>query len=511
MNENSRTENSARNLAMSFIQKIVSIALIFISRQIFLQVLTVEYLGINGLFANILSMLSLADLGLFTAMSFSFYKPLSDRDEDKLAALVGFYRKIYIYIAAFIAATGLALTPFLKFIINLENDIPYIEIYYLIALANAVVSYLFIYRAIIITADQNGSIVNNYAMWTSILKLLIQIAVLLVWGSFMAFCLVSFFTTLLNNILISKKAGAMYPFVKKRAALDTTDKKSIFANIRSMFIYKIASVVFTGTDNIFISVLIGTAVVGKYENYSLAVTNMNGIAFMAFATLTPSIGNLIAREPPEKRMRIFDIMQTVSYWLGGFFVFCLFFLLDDFVVLWLGTGFTFDIYIKIAVLIQFYLNITLYPVFAFREATGIYQKTKYVMVAAALIKIVLSILFGLKWGLAGILLAPTVAKLVTYAWYEPKVLFRDYLSGRLLKYFLGHVKNLCLFSACITAVYFIYPRQLNGGWPVWISMGAVCTLLINAVYYVKYRKTPEFQVVLNKTSGIIKQTFKTPK
>jgi len=504
VNENSRTVNSARNLTMSFVQKIVSVALTFIGRQIFLQVLSVEYLGINGLFANVLSMLSLADMGLATAMSFSFYKPLSEKDENKLSALVGFYRRIYICIAAFIAVAGLALTPFLKYIINLENEIPHINVYYLIALANTAVSYLFAYRAIIITADQNSSIVNNYAMWTSILKLLLQIAVLLIWGSFMAFSLVSFFVTLLNNVLISKKAGSMYPFIKQRAALGVSDKKSIFANISSMFIYKIASVVFQGTDNIFISVLIGTAIVGKYENYTLAVSNMNSIALMVFASLTPSIGNLIAKEPPEKRVRIFNIMQTVRHWIGGFFVFCLFFLLDDFVVLWLGPGFIFDIYIKMAILIKFYLSITLYPIYTFREATGIYQKTKYVMVAAALLKIGFSILFGLQWGLAGIIFAPTVAKLITYAWYEPKVLFRDYLGGKAFDYFIGHVKNLCMFSMCIIVVYFIYTKYLNGGWPVWILSGAVCTLLINAVYFIKYRKTPEFQVVMNKTQGLIK-------
>jgi len=502
LNSDSRTHNSARNLTMSVIQKIVSIILTFIGRQIFLRVLTVEYLGINGLFANVLSLLSLADLGMATAMSFSFYRPLADKDEDKLTALIGFYRKVYIIIAAFVAAAGLVLTPFLRYIINLENDIPNIEVYYLIALANTVISYLFVYKSTIITADQNSSIVTKYAVWVSLLTLLLQIAVLLTAKNFMAYCLVSVFTTLLNNLLISRKANRMYPFIKRKIRLDAADRKGIFLNIRSMFIYKVASFVYKGTDNIFISAMIGTAIVGKYENYNLAVTSLSAIAFMMFNSLTPSLGNLIAREKPESRMQVFRVMQTLSYWIGGFLGFCLFFLLDDFVVLWLGRSFIFDVFTKIAILLNFYLSITLYPITAFREATGIYRKTKYAMVAAAVLKILFSVLMGYWLGLAGIVLATTVSRLLTYAWYEPKVLFRDYLGGSAAGYLLGHLLNLALLSGCIAAAYFLFPIMKGSGWMEWCLKGVVYTLGINVVYILRFHKAPELRVIAEKVKDL---------
>jgi len=489
---------------MSFVQKLVSIALTFFGRQIFLQVLSIEYLGINGLFTDILSMLSLADLGLAVAMSFSFYKPLAEKDEDKLAALIGFYRRIYNGIAIFIAVAGLALTPFVRLIVNLENDIPYLEAYYLIAVANTVISYLFVYKATIITADQNSSIVSKYSVWTSILKLMAQIAVLLATGSFMLYCLVTVLGTIGYNLLISRKAGMMYPFIKRKARLGAGDKREIFHNIKSMFIYKLATVIFNATDNIFISALIGTAIVGQYENYRLAVMNLSVIAFMFFTALSPSIGNLIAKESPEKRLRVFRITQTATFWIGGFFGFCLFFLLDDFVALWLGSGFVFDALTKTAILLSFYMSLTLFPIIAFREATGLYQKTKYVMIGAALLKIALSIVLGMYWGLAGIVLSSPIAKLVTYAWYEPRLLFRDFLGGKARGYLPGHIINFFMLCGLVAVVHYFLPWGESAGWLSWLLKAAAYTLGINAVYYLRFFKTQEFRDITGIITGLLK-------
>ena len=495
MNTNTRTHNSIRNLAMSVFQKMIAIILTFVGRQIFLQVLTIEYLGISGLFSDIFQLLSLADLGLVTAMAYSFYKPLSEKNEDKLAALTGFYSKVYRVIAAFVALAGLLLMPFLRYIINLETDIPNIEIYYLITLANTVFSYLFVYKSTIITADQHGRIITKYSIWMNIIGLLVQIAVLLITGSFLLFCLVTVLTTITNNLIISRKAVKQYPFIKRKVRLPADDRREIFHNIKSIFIFKIANVVFKGTDSIFISTILGTAIVGMFANYRLAVSNLALIAFLVFGSLTPSIGNLVALESSEKRMRVFKVMQVASHWLGGFFVFCLFFLLDGFVTLWLGDEFVFGMFTKLAILVNFYLSITLYPIVVFREASGMYQKTKYAMVAAAALKIAFSIIMGIHFGLPGIVLATSASKLLTYAWYEPKILFRDFLGGSALKYFSGHLLNFLMIFSCIALVYFLIPQYDGIGWSAWLLKAIVCAVSINIIYLIRYCRSPELKVL----------------
>jgi O-antigen/teichoic acid export membrane protein len=333
----------------------------------------------------------------------------------------------------------------------------------------------------------------------------LQIAVLLLTKSYLLYCTVLIFTTLAYNLLISRKADKLYPFIKRKAKLDAADRRNVFYNMKSMFIYKIAGVFFGNIDNILISVLIGTAVVGKYANYMLAVTNLKNITYMIFNSLSASVGNMIVKESPEKRLQVFNVMHVAGCWLSGFFIFCLFFLLDDFVMLWLGEEFVFDLITKAAILIFSYVSIILYPVADFREATGMYQKTKYIMVAAAALKVALAITLGIYFGLPGIIISAVITKLVTYAWYEPKVLFRDFFETSVTGYLLKNIINFIMLAACIAAAYFLFPWEASSGWFEWLLKGAVYAAAINIIYLLRYFKTPEFRVITGKLAVLIKK------
>lgn len=223
-----------------------------------------EYLGINGLFAEILQMLSLADLGFGTAMVYSFYKPLAEGDEHKIAALVGYYRRIYTYIALSVAAIGLMVVPFLDVIVNTEQEVPFLEVYYLLNLANTVRSYLFVYKTSLITADQKQYVISKYnAIW-SMANVLAQILVLLLFKNYICYVAVSVIIGLANNIHISYKADQLYPLMKKKAELAKEEKKKIFQNIKSVFIYKLSGTLLNATDNTLISIMLGTIWVGYY-------------------------------------------------------------------------------------------------------------------------------------------------------------------------------------------------------------------------------------------------------
>ena len=161
MSNNSRTVNTSKNVVAAVTNKVITIILTFISRKVFINYIGVQYLGINGLFTNILSLLSLADLGLGTAINVSLYKPIAENDDRKISALMSFYRKCYYIIASAITVIGLLLYPALPFIVNTDKDIPYLGLYYLLFLSKTVVSYVCVYKASLINADQKNYIVNK--------------------------------------------------------------------------------------------------------------------------------------------------------------------------------------------------------------------------------------------------------------------------------------------------------------------------------------------------------------
>ena len=257
----SRKKQSILNIISGFGFQVLSIALNFITRTIFIHSLGSDYLGINGLFSNILSVLSLTDLGISSAMAYSLYKPLADNDTDKLAALTTYFRKVYRILAVLVLMLGIAVIPFLDCIVSLETDIPGLRMYYVMYLLDAFVSYLSVSRISILTVDQNDYVVRLFRSVMILFKTAFQIVVLVVFGSFFSYLLIQIGTSVFCNVALSRIAEKRYPFIVTKNELSNETKKNIWRNVKDMFSYKIGGVILNNTDLIIISLLVGIRLV----------------------------------------------------------------------------------------------------------------------------------------------------------------------------------------------------------------------------------------------------------
>lgn len=132
MNTQSRSLNSKRNLFYGLISQSITLILQFVGRTVFIYYLGSEYLGVNGLYGNILNVLSLAELGIDNVMLFSLYKPIDENDKTKIATLLDYYKRIYRKIAMAVLSLGLLLVPFLKLIVKSDLDYTHLVLYYLL-------------------------------------------------------------------------------------------------------------------------------------------------------------------------------------------------------------------------------------------------------------------------------------------------------------------------------------------------------------------------------------------
>lgn len=500
MSEGSRTSNSMKNIRFGLINKLVTMLLSFISRRLFLEYIGIELLGINGLFAEVLGVLSLADLGFGTAMTYSFYKPVAENDKDKIAALITFYRKVYNTIAFAVAVIGIALIPFMDLIVKTDAEIPNLVLYYLVFLTNTVVSYLFAYKASVITASQKEYLVSKYQVWISIAKTVLEMVIVIATHNYLMYICVSIVATVASNLLISRKATQLYPVIKEKKELPKEEKKKIFENLGSVFLYKLSSTLLNSTDNTLISIICGTVFVGFYANYKTITTSINAIITIVFSSLTASIGNLIVTAEERSRLKVFKCMQMVSFFLATYSVTCIYHLIHEFMILiWLKTDqYLLDEFTLLAILANFYLAVTLQPLWSYREATGLYRKTRYVMVIAALINLVLSIILGIQWGIGGIIFASFIAKLVTYVWYEPKLLFKEYFKESVITYFKSQIINVGLLITCICLTSFVTKRIEEMSVMMWFVKAIICSGIVMIVYLLRYCKTEEFATIKEK-------------
>ena len=215
----SRIENSIKNVKSGALVQIVNKIMQFIVRTVFIKMLNSEYLGINGLFTNILTILSFAELGVGTAIVYSMYKPIAEDDKEKIQLFIDYFRRIYNVIAIFIL--GLFVLPFLNKIVgNVNNVKESLSIIYILFLINSASSYFFSYKKSIIIAHQKQNIIDIFDSVFYLVKSMIEVIALIVFKNFIVYIVIGIIATLAENICISKKADKLYPFLLNKESDD---------------------------------------------------------------------------------------------------------------------------------------------------------------------------------------------------------------------------------------------------------------------------------------------------
>lgn len=446
--DKSRTENSLRNVKTGFVVQIINKIMAFVVRTIFIRYLNTDYLGVNGLFTNVLSLLSFAELGIGTAIIYNMYKPVAENDIDKIKSLMKLYRKSYILIGLIIFIIGLLLIPFLGIIVGkttiLKQDLIYI---YLLFLFDTSSSYLFTYKKSIIIANQNQSIINNFDSIFYLVKSIIQIFILVFTKNYFVFLITQILSTFVENILISKKANKLFPYLleKNVKELPSKEKKSVFNNVKSLAIYQFGSVVMNGTDNLLISSLINVATVGLVSNYTLIITSVKSILNIALNGLTASIGNLNATASKDKKESIFKQLTFIYYLIFSFCSISLICLLNPFIQIWLGNTYVMSLMVSFALSFSFFVEGIRLPSFMYRTTLGLFNEAKMGPYLGAFINLTLSFLLCKIYGLVGIFIATSIAQLLSYSWLDPYIIYKYEFKKSVFNFFKKYIIYIFTF------------------------------------------------------------------
>lgn len=491
----SRTKKAAKNIIFNITNQVIALILAFASRTIFIRSLGQELLGINGLFSDVLNLLSMADLGFNVAMVYSFYQPLAANDKKAIAGLVRFYRRIYRIIAFAIAAIGLAIIPILPRLINLEQEVSHINLYYSLSLFNIVASYLYVHKTSVLTADQNNYIISKVNIICQSIQIMFQIAVLILFKNYALYLIIAIIATLCKNIVCSHIAERKYPYIRNAEPISRENRRDIFLNVFSCFIYKTVNVVLNATDNLLISVIVGTVFVGYYSNYQLIQTRLVSLYALIFTSLTATVGNVIVTESAEKRLNVFQCEQTISNIISCIIVPCYILLASDFIRIWLNSDYMLKGIDVAAMGVNIYFSCILQPLWTFREAVGLYKHTKFVMAMCAVLNIILSILLGKICGLFGIVIASALSRLFTYIWYEPHLLFNLYFEQSAKYYFVELLKNIILVIFITMICYICTMFLFTDSFSLWLFKAGIVFLVSLIIAVFSYQKSKGFALL----------------
>lgn len=437
-----RTRFAIKNLSTTLISHFVSMALGIFTQSIFLHYLGTEYLGLNGLFNNIVSMLCVVELGIGGAIVYNLYKPIAENNIEETKSIMNFYKKCYRIISIIVFIIGVILIPFLGIIVgqtSIDNNL--ILIIYILFIIDASSSYLLSYKRSILYASQKNYIIDIIHIIYLIVLNAIQILITIKTKNFILYLSFKIIMRLLENIVISIWANKLYPFLKDNniKKINQDIIQDIIKKVKGLIIHKIGAFLVAGTDNIIISAFIGIGFVGLYSNYSVIITAISTIVTQIFSSFKASIGNLLVSDSKEKSYIVFKRLQFMNFWLAMMSSVGILVVMQSFITLWIGEQYQLSNFILIVLVICNYIYLTKLAISSFKEAAGIFYEDRWVPIIESIVNISLSIVCLKLFGLAGVFMGTIFTYLITHIYTYPFIVFKKIFNKKAIDYYRNFV------------------------------------------------------------------------
>lgn len=514
-NRRSRTQNSIRNIVAGIGSQLLLTIIQFICRTVFIRTLGTDYLGITGLFSNILSLLSLSELGIDTAITFKLYKPLKEDDEQRVRVLMKFYKYAYIVVGLSILVMGLCLIPLLPFLVKDYDTFSKLGLnavlIFIIFLLQSVTSYLFFaYKSAIIKADQKEYITTIISFICTFILNIIQIITLIWWKDFIIYTILAILCNVVINCINAAIAERKY-----RYAFQPTDEnisiqelKDIFKDLGALFIFKVNGAVLKATDNLVLSSFIGLAFVGKYSNYLMFYTTIRGVLSRVYNAIKASMGNLYVDDNIDKQYRFFEITNYATYILYGTAGAGVATIANEFIYCWIGPDYIisqpFSVLMGIEILfLGLKLNLN-----QIRNVTGAFRQMWYRPLLGIMINLVVSIIGVNICGISGVIIGTICADLFSNILIDPHIIYSvslkkyrpvsDYYKKNIIYFLLSVVATIIELLICNNIF-------IGHSWLSLVFHFMICCLLFPISFLVIFHKSHECKFFMRIATNIIKR------
>lgn len=491
-----RTQKAMKNASIGMLTYILAFIPQFILRKIFLETLGEDTLGLNSLFMNLISYLSIIEMGIGSAIIFSLYRPFAEDNRVKIKGYLDYYARFYRIVGTFIFILGILLLPFLHLFItnDLEVNIQQSQWYFVLFLINTYMSYLFTYKFCILNVAQENykvSIANTIA---KILTAVIQFIGLIILPRFDIYIFIQIIVNLIQYIILNRYIDKKFVWLKAiNGEITKQEKADLTKNVKALFIHKIGSIFVFGTDNIVISAFINLAAVARYNNYNMIINAIQGVVRAAIGAITPSIGNLLVEKDASEAYKVHQRLFLLNFWISSFVVIVLYNLSTQFVTVWLGKDAIIDNLTLSIILINFYFFLMRSPVESFKDGSGRYHEDRYASIFEAGINLIFSIILVQKIGLAGVFVGTFISNVAVLFWVKPLITYKYVFKRPLIDYFKTYFKY-CLITLIPLGLTIALTQsiKLSNTFLMVVLNGIINTVVINIIYLLIFWKDENF-------------------
>lgn len=491
-----RTKNTARNAAYGYLSRLILMIFPFLTRGLFIRLLGSEYLGLNGLFSSILTVLNMSELGFSSAIVVHMYRAIAADDGKTINALLNYYRRIYHIVGTVILCAGCAVIPFLPRLIrgSYPADINLTAVY-LVFLLDTVLSYfLFAHYNSLLSAFQRDDLVTKVNLLVKLLMYALQIGILLVIRNFYVYLFIMPLCTVVRNLITCFAARHAFPEYMPAGKLPKSTTEDIGTMVRGAMIGRVAAVCRNSFDSVFVSMFLGLTANAIYGNYYYIMDTISCLLQVLTGAATGGAGNSVAMESQEKNHQDMLRMNFLYMWAAGWCAICMLCLYQPFMRLWAGDQMLLPVPTMVLFCVYLYL-LKIGDVMSIYSGTrGLFWEQRYITIAEAVGNITLNYFLGKYFGIAGILWATIITMLVINFLWGCHVPFRHYFTHfSANQYILWHLKRGAVTLSVGAVTYWVCGVVTISGIPGLIVTGLICVVLPNLLFFLIYRKTPSYQ------------------
>ncbi|WP_179354446.1 polysaccharide biosynthesis protein [Winogradskyella vidalii] len=485
----SRVSKSLKNAKVGVFFFILSIFVQFFSRKIFLDNLGDTFIGLETTLRSVLSFLNLAELGIGTAIGFTLYKPIFDKNHKEINKIIALLGVLYRKIGYVIFGVGVIISLFFPLMFA-ETPFSLTLIYFVFytLLISVLLSYFVNYHISLLGADQKGYIVQQYFQTFTIIRVILQVVVALYLKNFYLYITLELVFSILYSIVVRYKIKQEYPWLIINSAEKTEiirEYPDIIKKIKQVFFHKMSAFVKNGTDNLLIAALINLQSVAFFGNYQLIFVKLGGLVKMAFAGTGSAVGNLIAENDEKNIKKVLWELIAVQFFIAGFFSIIIYHLMDSVIALWVGKKYILSNTILLLMIANFFMVQISSPIERFKNAYGLYSDT-WAAAAEAIINLAISFVFGKIYGIAGIMLGTLISMFLIVVLWKPYFLYKYGFKKSVFQYWKGLLPIILVFSVSAFSVNylsrFLYLDLENLTLIRWIIYAIQITLAVTLIY-----------------------------
>lgn len=507
-----RTKNTTRNILFGWIYNVYQLFLGFINRTLLIHFLGIEYLGLSSLFASILSVLNLAELGAGAALAYSMYKPIAEDDTETICALLNLYKKYYRIIGSMILVAGIIVAPFLPNLVHeeLPGGLNLYVLYGLNLLTTVLTYWLFAYKSCLIMVHQRSDVNTKITMLTQTLTYIGLFIVLIAFKNYYLYLMIQIVIQIVHNIIISITADRMFPKYRPRGELAKEKVKAINGRVRDLFTSKIGGTIIDSADTLVITYFLGLTPLAVYNNYFFIMSSVRKYVSVGMSSMLASLGNSMVVENKEKNFSDLLKFTFMIAWISGFCTCCFLCLFQPFMNLWVGERNMLSYGIVICISTYFFVMEINQLLNLYKEASGYWHQDRFRPLVTALSNLAMNLITVQYWGLYGVVLSTVLSTVfIGMPWLLYNI-FSTMFERKDLKHYLVKLFKFVLnvFISCVICVWITDNIRIDSLYVTVIVRLLICIMLPNLYYLIVFHREKEFKDAIGLLNRITKGKFR---